>query len=95
LQNYKKSVKIINNIEKTLTRTTQIKKDLRELEVGEILVETILFVITYVVSKLKLIVSLDVNLCVKDILSGKLKNNFQFRWYHGKFYSISSYVRMK
>ena len=51
---------------KTLTRTIQVKEDLRELEVGEILVETILFVITYVVSKLKIIVSLDVNLCVKD-----------------------------
>ena len=57
---------------KTLTRTTQIKKALRELEVGENLVETILFVITYVVSMLKVIVSLDVNLCVKGKISGKL-----------------------
>ena len=50
---------------KTLTRTTQIKKALRELEVGEILVETILFVITYVVSMLKVIVSLDVKSALK------------------------------
>ena len=48
-------------IVKTKTRTTQIRKALRELEVGEILVETVLFVITLVVVNLK-IVSLTVYL---------------------------------
>jgi len=43
------------------------KKDLRELEDGEILVETILFIITYVVSKLKTQVSIDVNSALKII----------------------------